>query len=465
MAYDTGSHEGFTRRALLERGAAFAALITAPAGWRRFFLDFFAPSRPWYNASFQAERWIRRSAARDARGTAWPADPLKPDSISTDLYNGMPGVVLFYLEMFAATKDPAMLERATSGADYLIATLPADASQLGDEGVGLYTGAAGIAYVLERTHAASGRDVYYAGAQRAMSLLHAAAKPAGNGIAWNSVNDIIAGSAGIGLTMLWAEKALGDAKARDAAIGAGRHLVEVGIPEKGGLKWMLAPEVPKLYPNFSHGTGGVSYFLATLYLATKERAFLDAAVAGAAYLDAVATPTGPTGKKVFHHEPGGEDLFYLSWCHGPAGTARLYHQLGVATGDPKYTSYVPKLAQGIIDSGVPEKHPDLSGYWNNISQCCGNSGVCEFFVSLHGITKRREHLVFAARVANDTLTRATLDGDGMKWIQAENRISPADVIAQTGMMQGAAGVGLSLLHIDGVVVDRPRFIVLPDNPF
>jgi hypothetical protein len=33
------------------------------------------------------------------------------------------------------------------------------------------------------------------------------------------------------------------------------------------------------------------------------------------------------------------------------------------------------------------------------------------------------------------------------------------------MMQGAAGVGLAMLHLDGVVVDRPRFIVLPDNPF
>jgi lantibiotic modifying enzyme len=264
--------------------------------------------------------------------------------------------------------------------------------------------------------------------------------------------------------MLWAERALGDAAAREAAVQSGRYLVKVGIPELGGLKWELSPEVPRRYPNFSHGTAGVAYFLATLYLATKDKAFLDAAVAGAVYLDAISVATGPDGRKIFHHEPGGEQLFYMAWCHGAAGTARLYHQLGIAAGDAKWKGYVPKLAQGVIDSGVPEQHPDLSGYWNNISQCCGNSGVCEFFLAMYGMTKKKDHLTYAIRVANDTMARATVDGDGLKWIQAENRISPTEVKAQTGMMQGAAGVGLAMLHLDGVINERPRSIVLPDVP-
>ena len=465
MFDDLADRHRVTRRALFERGAAFAAMLTAPAGWKRLFRDLIAPARPYYNAALSAEQWIRRSAQLDPRGTAWPADPDKPTSVELDLYNGMPGIVLFYLELSAATKWDAMLERAASGADYLIATMPADKTQLGEEGAGLYTGVAGAAYVLQRTHAATHDAKYLEAAQRAIALLHSAETVQGKGIAWNGVNDVIAGSAGIGLTMLWAERALGDPKARDAATLAGRHLVEAGIPERGGLKWEVSPGFARRYPNFSHGTAGVSYFLATLYLETRERQFLDASIAGATYLDAIATKTGSDGKKVFHHEPGGEDLYYLSWCHGPAGTARLYHQLGLATGDETWKSNVPRLAQGIIDSGVPETHPDLSGYWNNISQCCGNSGVCEFFLSLYGLTKERKHLVFAAHVADNTLARATVDGDGLKWIQAENRVSPSEVVAQTGMMQGAAGVGLSLLHLDGIAVDRERFIVLPDNPW
>jgi lantibiotic modifying enzyme len=465
MAHDAGSHESITRRALFERGAMMAAMLSAPAGWQRLVRDLTTAGRPYYDAALRAELWIRRSARKDARGTSWPADPDKPASVELDMYNGMPGVVLFYLELWNATHDDAMLARAASGADYLIATLQADPKQLGDEGAGLYTGAAGIAYVLERTFAATQRSAYREGAQRAITLLHSAEMAQGKGIAWNGTYDVISGSAGIGLTMLWAQRALGDPAALGAAAKAARHLVEAGVPEKGGLKWGVAADFPTRYPNFSHGTAGVSYYLATLYLVTKEKLFLDSAIAGATYLDAVATTTGVDGKRVFHHEPGGESLFYLSWCHGGAGTARLYHQLGAASGDAKWSNEVARFAEGIRDSGVPEVHPDLSGFWNKISQCCGNSGVCEFFLSLYALTGDRRHLDFATHVADDTLARATDDGDGLKWVQAENRISPRDVVAQTGMMQGAAGVGLAMLHLDGVAQNRPRFVVLPDNPW
>ena len=99
---------------------------------------------------------------------------------------------------------------------------------------------------------------------------------------------------------------------------------------------------------------------------------------------------------------------------------------------------------------MPQRSP---GFWNNISQCCGNCGVSDFFVSLHGLTAT-PHLAFARRSADDTLARATPDGDGLKWVQAENRVSPNVVLAQTGLMQGAAGVGLAMLRLDGALRGR-----------
>ncbi len=125
---------------------------------------------------------------------------------------------------------------------------------------------------------------------------------------------------------------------------------------------------------------------------------------------------------------------------------------------------LPRLAQGIVDSGVPEQHPDGSGYWNNISQCCGASGVVEFFIAMHAMTGDARHLAFAQRVADDTIARATADGDGLKWIQAEHRVRPEFLVAQTGLMQGAAGVGLALLHLEGAMVGRKPAVVLPDAP-
>jgi hypothetical protein len=74
-------------------------------------------------------------------------------------------------------------------------------------------------------------------------------------------------------------------------------------------------------------------------------------------------------------------------------------------------------------------------------------------------------LEFAERVAADTMHRATTEDGGLKWIQAEHRVRPELLIAQTGLMQGAAGVGLAMLHLDGASQRRPPLVVLPDDPF
>jgi hypothetical protein len=71
----------------------------------------------------------------------------------------------------------------------------------------------------------------------------------------------------------------------------------------------------------------------------------------------------------------------------------------------------------------------------------------------------------AQRSAADALQRATTDGSGLKWIQAEHRVRPELLVAQTGFMQGAAGVGTFFLHMDGLDKGRKPALVLPDNPF
>ena len=462
-----GHGAGISRRTMIGRGAAAAAFVSLGDLWPWQGAQGGArgAERPYLEAARRAERWIARSAIHEGGGTVWPADPADVKSVQSSLYSGTPGVVLFYLELHAATGDPRYLQEARAGADHLAATLPKDLAALGEEGAGLYTGLAGIAYCLAMTGRASGEARYAQQARDAFTLLQRGAREAGNGVSWNPSTDIISGSAGIALALLWAGRERGDARPDQVAVRAGRHLIERGIAEKGGLKWGIADSVPRRYPNFSHGTAGVSYVLATLYGVTKERPFLDAALAGHRYLQAIATTTPNDGLRVFHSEPGNEQLFYLSWCHGPAGTSRLYRRLAAVTGEQSWNGYLPRLAQGIVDSGVPEVHPDRSGYWNNVSQCCGNCGVSEFFLDLHRATGDRRHLDFATRVVKDTLSRATEDGDGLKWIQAENRVSPEQVVAQTGLMQGAAGVGLALLHLDGALQRRKALVVLPDSPW
>ncbi len=109
--------------------------------------------------------------------------------------------------------------------------------------------------------------------------------------------------------------------------------------------WLPGGSIRANYPNFSHGTSGVAYFLATLYQRTKDQAFLDGALAGVKYLDAVATRRNGA-RAIFHVTGGGEDRFYLSWCHGPVGTARLFYRLHQITGDAA-VAHVDRRAHGV----------------------------------------------------------------------------------------------------------------------
>jgi len=81
------------------------------------------------------------------------------------------------------------------------------------------------------------------------------------------------------------------------------------------------------------------------------------------------------------------------------------------------------------------------------------------------LNKELTDRAFAIRIAEYLQSRAQADSDGLKWIQAENRIEPDNVQAQTGLMQGAAGIGLYFIHLgelDGNAETANRF---PDSPW
>ena len=210
------------------------------------------------------------------------------------------------------------------------------------------------------------------------------------------------------------------------------------------------------------GTAGIAYFLARTYEATKDRKYLDAALAGAKYLQAIARTEGDICL-IPHNQPDGLDLYYLGWCHGPVGTARLWYQLARVTGDNTWLSWLDRSANALTRSGIPEQR--TPGFWNNVSQCCGSAGVAQFFLDLHALKSNPAHLAFAKRMTADLLARGTRDDKGLRWIQAEHRVRPELLVAQTGYMQGAAGIGMWLLRLDAAENKRGNFIRFPDTPF
>ncbi len=431
-----------SRRSLLAAAAAAAGL---PADLWAGAFNRRRVARPYLDLALRAARWIEASRQETEHGVRYPADPLKPESVGLDFYNGMPGVVAFYAALHRASEDPTWFAAAEAGGRYLLHAVATEGDKLDG---GLYTGLAGISYSLNCLNRGKPNTKWGDEARRLID-------PVGVRALTTDSWDIISGLAGTGLFLL-------SAGSLDLATKAGHRLIAAGEPAEGGTMWFPAGSVRRNYPNFSHGTAGVAYFLASLYRATKEPAFLDAALKGAAYLEAVATTRDGT-TRIFHQSGGGEDRYYLSWCHGPVGTARLFYRLSQITGEPRWSAWIDSLTRGVFDSGVPEQR--TTGYWNNVGQCCGNVGIGQYGIDLARYRQPNANPAFQRRIVDDTLRRATSEGAGIRWAQAENRTQPENVVAQTGFMQGAAGIGTFLLQLDALEQGTRWALPFPDTPF
>ncbi|MEP6513723.1 MAG: lanthionine synthetase LanC family protein [Parafilimonas sp.] len=390
----------------------------------------------------------------------WAAEDGYINTINTALYAGSAGVVLFCLEAYHRSGDKKQLQLATEAADFLANTLPDNLDTTNDESGGLYTGIAGIGFALSETYKIIKEEKYRIAFLQCIRLLQNALTAEGDKIHYGSSTDIISGNAGIGLFWLYAYNETGDDKLKQTAAQTGNWLIAKGIADSAGFAWKINDDMKIELPNFSHGTAGVSYFLSKLFETTKEKKFLDAALAGGHYLQSIKAEN-----EMICHNTGstGKDLFYVSWCHGPPGTARLYYQLWQLTKDEKWKNAILKMASSLMEIGIPEKR--TPGYWNNISQCCGNAGIAEFYLSMYKIFGDKKYVSFADKMINDILQRSTSATATVKWIQAENRTQSGNLKTQTGYMQGAAGVGMLLLHRQAIDAGKQPQIRFPDAPY
>lgn len=412
------------------------------------------------NAAILAGRWIRSAAVDDHRGRHWQANPdsrgrSAVGTESASLYAGAAGIVLFFLELAAATGHEAYLDDARAGARYLAATWR------DQRDLTFHHGLAGMLVALTEAGWALG-GFEETVAEMADRIVRAA-RPLDGGPGWTG-DPAQRGDGGIVLGLLRAAAVLGVPAYEELAAEAGARIAGRAVP---GHRFGDCADLPTdaVTPGFLSGTAGTAFLLARLHSATGERSFLDAARRGADFVRTVSVVTGRCAV-VPHHVPQARGLHYLGFCSGSAGVARMFYELYRVTGDAGDLDWVVRLARGVTESGVPRRR--TAGFWNVACQCCGSAGLLELFVGLWAATGRESYLTYAATLASDLVGRATgHDDQGLRWYQAYRRLRPGEVTADTGYLVGAAGIGAALLHFDAAT--RPdearRVILLPDNPF
>ncbi len=429
------------------------------------------------DTALQAERFVRSLQLETPNGVAWGLARERPEKVLHTLYAGSAGIILFYLELARATGEARFLDVARAAGTELLAVLPT----LKRPTCAPMGGWVGYMFVLHELAAATGEQRFADMATRCAAWQRDLAEPIGAGIGWvqempyakltghegvREIFDMAEGAAGAAVYWLYAHEKGIHPEALTWATSAGRRLLEVAEAAEGGRRWQLMPDIPWPFdaPNFAHGTAGVAYCMARLYECTGDAGFLEAALAGAGHVQAMAESVEGGGHLVPHIlDDGRPSRFYLGVCHGPPGTGRLFVLLNRLTGESRWADWGRGLDDGLMALGAPEQRG--RGFWNNVSQCCCDAGIGDHAVNMYRRTGDTRYLDLAQRVAAELIRRSDGGDAGRAWPQAEHRTQPDFIQAQTGYMQGAAGIGSFFVHLATTLRGEPVKIQFPDSPF
>jgi lantibiotic modifying enzyme len=386
-------------------------------------------------------------------------------ALTDDLYGGTAGVLVAFAEARLSGIDEfddiaraavGRLEAvaAASGAD-LLGRVRAVGDELADEELGLYTGLAGHAAALRIWAEAAGDERAATAARAALAPVATAAT---SGRTLSSWRDVIAGEAGILLTLL----DLGCD--REPATVLAERLAATAVWTDGEPDWFARPGIGYLMPNFSHGAAGIGYSLAAAGAMLGRPDLIAVAQAAARRLVRLGSrPDGTIAVQTRIPPKDGQAPIGYGWCHGPTGTLRLFElldQLGPGEG---WRQHADSCCRAVRESGLPARlYP---GFWDNLGQCCGTAGVGEMALDRYQETGDAGWLEWSAALADDVLGRSITDADGVRWSHTEHRASPPELPPAVGWMQGAAGIAGWLLRLGRVRRDRAaQRLSWPDQP-
>jgi lantibiotic modifying enzyme len=426
-------------------------------------------------AAERAGDWLVSMAERGPDGWCWPDQPGVSAEVDPGVGWGTAGPAMFFVEAFRTTGDERWLAAATeSRRRWMAAHLEECAKEWA--GCGLFTGIGGWAVVLDELADAADDEAARQLAGRVLATVAAGASPgggpsggpAGGAVHWHDLTEILWGTAGVGCLMLTLGGDYLGPQALELAVGAGDWLLGQAEQGPAGIRWSLGPSYEarrpddkRRFPNFAHGAAGIGFFLARLAEVTGEPRFLQGSLAATEWIMTTVRTDDDTCA-AFHHDPGGTELFTLGWCHGPPGLGWLFRQLELTTSSAQWRTWLRRAARADSTSGIPARKSP--GFWDNVARCCGSAGVAEFFLDLHRLEGQPEDLAFAVALTDDLLDRAISDQAGMRWSNYEYRKPAPDLPPEATYLQGAAGIGSTLLRLHRHLAGDPWTVRWPHAP-
>lgn len=435
-----------------------------------------ANAKEYLESALGIHEYLEKFKIETEDGIVWQdvTNVFSADKKVTDLsqYGGTSGPLYFYLGLYEVTKDEKYKELIFKAADYLSknwnnqkAVIKENISLEGLE-YSVYSGTSSIGEVLSKVYELLGREKDLETVKAITYDIIKNAKETEEGLAWSYDKSPLLGG-GVVLYLYKIYELLKDETILEAANkGADAIVAEAIKDERGGYAWRsYAHPNQTRVPNFECGTAGVGYILAVAYEISKNEKYLEAAKEAAKHILAIAVKQGDGFLVPWHDNPNEDVIFYLSTCHGPAGTSRLFYQLYKVTNDEGYLAHIDSLYKGQRHVNAPEKQS--VGYWNNVGICCGAAGITQFAINYNILTNSEDSKDLAELTGSILLGQQEKqeDGKSIAWPIAYERVKPQNISRAISYAAGVAGIGVALIQLYLFFEDKYQWIRLFDDPY
>jgi type 2 lantibiotic biosynthesis protein LanM len=354
-----------------------------------------------------------------------------------DLYDGLPGVILFLAYLGEIDREDRYTDLARLALKTLQHQLEQSRSSISQ--IGGFSGWGGIIYTLTHLGILWHQPQLIAEAEVLIPLLWPL-------IEQDEQLDIVHGSAGCIGSLLALYRCAPSAQILDAAIGCGDRLLAMATPMEQGIGWMVKGMAAKPLTGFSHGAAGIAWALLKLAAITGKERFHKAALGAIAYersLFSVEAMNWPDLREFAATiRSGRQDPVncVTAWCHGAPGIGLGRLQCLADLHDSQI--------RGEIDAAL--KTTLNRGFGHNHSLCHGDLGNLELLLQASQILGEPQWQVQCDRLAATILD--SIDRDG--WL-----CGIPLAVESPGLMTGLAGIGYGLLRL--VAPDRvPSVLVL-----
>lgn len=342
--------------------------------------------------------------------------------LGTNLYDGLPGVILFLAYLGSITGEKAY-QRMARGALLTLRRQLAETPKIAS--VGGYSGISGVIYLFCHLSVLWNERELLEEAETLADRLPEA-------VDRDERLDIVSGTAGCLVVLLALHTLLPDDRILRLAVRCGDHLLARAIPMRPGVGWPVKGLSETPLTGFSHGAAGIAWALTELAALTEEDRFFHTALEAIAWERSLFLPEAGNWPDLrYELQPGSDPKLRrcsLMWCHGAPGIGLARLNMLKHFDNSNVRMEIETALQTTLREGFGFSH----------CLCHGDLGNLEL------ILKASLELSEPSwPMELNTLCASILEGierDGWRCGTPSNIESP-------GLMTGLAGIGYQLLRL------------------